>query len=128
MTLNLEAEVTTISDLSPIVSNFILQNIQSVWQLELLLHIRTLGSDPSQDGLSASSLAQALYMNAEVILGGLLHFEKCGLVKKVAPDIYVYSPTSHELEEAVKQTANTYSSRRVAVVNMIFSQTKNAEV
>lgn len=118
----LESEVATISDLSPIVSNFILKNIRSVWQLELLLHMRTLGNSQTLDGHSAASIAQVLYMNPEVILGGLMHFEQCGLVKAVEPGVYVYAPVTRELEEAVKLTAQTYSSRRVAVVNLIFSQ------
>lgn len=66
-------------------------------------------------------------MNTEVILGGLLHFEKCGLVKAVAPDVYAYSPVNQELEDAVKQTAQTYTSRRVAVVNLIFSKSESAQ-
>lgn len=127
VTRYLESEVTTISDLSPIVSNFIFKNIRSVWQLELLLHIRTLAVSQELDGPSVASLAKALYMNPEVILGGLMHFEQCGLVERLSPDVYVYSPASRELEEAVRLTAQTYSSRRVAVVNLIFSQSAKTQ-
>jgi hypothetical protein len=84
--------------------------------------MRTLGNSQTLDGHSAASIAQVLYMNPEVILGGLMHFEQCGLVKAVEPGVYVYAPVTRELEEAVKLTAQTYSSRRVAVVNLIFSQ------
>jgi len=103
--------------MSSAVANFIQTCIQSVWQLELLLYMKASGKT-----LTPSEVAHTLYMTPEVIASGLEHFEKCGLVKTPSPGSFIYAPSTSELDRVVDETAKSYSSRRVAVVNMIFSQ------
>lgn len=102
------------------VAEFIQNNIQSVWQLELLLHLKACDSPQTP-----AELAHAMYMSPEVIAGGLSHFEKCGLVEECPgqSNSYRYAPANGDLGEAVEQTAKSYAYKRVAIVNMIFSRT-----
>lgn len=108
--------------MSPMVASFIQNNIQSVWQLELLLFMKA-----SSCPFTAAEAAKTLYMTPEVIANGMKHFESCGLLKQGQNGEYFYAPVSRELDETVKRTAETYSSRRVSVVNMIFSQSVPSE-
>jgi len=92
----------------------------SVWQLELLLYLRNCGA-----ALTPTQIADALYMSPEAMAGGLIHFQNRGLVQPSNSLLgaYRYAPVAKELEALVDETAQTYSDKRVAIVNLIFSKT-----
>lgn len=95
-------------------------NIKSVWQLELLLYLRSCG-----EALTPTQIADALYMSPEAMAGGLIHFQNKGLVQPSNSLLgaYRYAPLARELEIVVNETAQTYVDKRVAIVNLIFSKT-----
>lgn len=92
----------------------------SVWQLELLLYLRSCGA-----ALTPTQIADALYMSPEAMAGGLIHFQNRGLVQPSDSLLgaYRYAPAARELEAVVDETAQTYVDKRVAIVNLIFSKT-----
>lgn len=100
------------------VEEFLRTNIRSVWQLELLLLLKS-----SSEPLWATELASALYLTPEAVDGALTEFEKRGLISRsyVEPTAYVFSPITPELRLAVEETSKVYGQRKVAVINSIFS-------
>lgn len=94
-------------------------NIKSVWQLELLLYLRSCG-----EALTPTQIADALYMSPEAMASGLIHFQNKGLVQPSNSLLgaYRYAPVSSELDAVVNETARAYADRRVAMVNLIFSK------
>ena len=109
-----------ISEISTQVAKFLQDNIRSVWQLELLLYLRS-----SNTAMTPTQIADALYMSPEAMATGLIHFEKLGLVQPSGSLLgaYQYAPLDRGQELVIDQTAQTYASKRVAIVNMIFSKT-----
>lgn len=91
----------------------------SVWQLELLLYLRSSGA-----ALTPAQIADALYMSPEAMANGLMHFQNLGLVQSSNSLLgaYRYAPAAKELEKLVDETAETYAFKRVAIVNLIFSK------
>jgi len=106
-----------ITKLPTSVEDFVRKNIKSVWQLELLLHLRASGRS-----LWPREIASALYLTTETVTEALVYFETRGLVEHsfIDPNGYVFAPSSSELREAVDQTARAYNERKVAVINLIF--------
>lgn len=104
--------------LSPVVEKFINENIQSVWQLELLLYIRA-----RSDSLRSYDLASALYTSPDAVEDALHYFEKHGLLKRGQFDTseFIYAPTNAELRDGLDKTAIAYAERKVAIIQYIFS-------
>lgn len=111
-------ETVEMNRISAIVEDFVRKNIRSVWQLEMLLLMKS-----SNKPLNASEIANALYLTDETVWSGINDFEKNGLVgpSYVEPKSYVYAPRTTELRDAVEQTGKAYGERRVAIINLIFS-------
>ncbi|MDZ4836405.1 MAG: hypothetical protein SGJ27_21735 [Candidatus Melainabacteria bacterium] len=104
--------------LSPTVEKFIKDNIESVWQLELLLYARA-----RTDSLGSHELAAALYTSPDAVENALNHFERVGLLKKCPYDQagFIYSPINSSLKDSVDQTATAFAARKVAIIQYIFS-------
>jgi hypothetical protein len=100
------------------VRRFLLQCIDSVEQLEVLLHLyRT----PEQ-AWSCDSIALALYSNPASIARRLAGLYSNGLLTQTSSSAYRYQPKTAELDGIVSQLAETYRQRRVAVITVIASK------
>jgi hypothetical protein len=100
------------------VRRFLLQCIDSVEQLEVLLHLyRT----PEQSW-SSDAIALALYSNPASIARRLAGLYTHDLLALTSSSGYRYQPKTAELEATVSQLAETYRQRRVAVISIIASK------
>jgi hypothetical protein len=100
------------------VRRFLLQCIDSVEQLEVLLHLyRT----PEQTW-SSESIARLLYSNPASIAHRLARLHANGLLAETSGSVYRYQPKTAELDATVSQLAETYRQRRVAVITVIASK------
>jgi hypothetical protein len=100
------------------VRRFLLQCIDSVEQLEVLLHLyRT----PEQSW-SSDAIALALYSNPASIARRLAGLSSHGLLTLTSAAAYRYQPKTAELGATVSQLAETYRQRRVAVISIIASK------
>ena len=100
------------------VRRFLLQCIDSVEQLEVLLHLyRT----PEQ-AWSCDSIALALYSNPASIARRLAGLYSNGLLTLESSSTYRYQPKTAELDVTVSHLAETYRQRRVAVITVIASK------
>jgi hypothetical protein len=100
------------------VRRFLLQCIDSVEQLEVLLHLHRRPEEP----WTAESIAQALYSNPASIADRLAGLYSDGLLTLTSSSAYRYQPKTAELDEIVSQLAETYQQRRVAVITVIASK------
>lgn len=100
------------------VRSFLRENIQSVWQLDLLIVLMNLDMP-----IDATVLARLLYSNPAAIESGLNRFVKIGFVKEIPgrPRTFVYAPPSGDKRRIIEEAAKTYAIRRVDVINLIFS-------
>lgn len=110
------AEITSISTR---VAAFISTYVTSVWQLDLLVHLKL-----CKRFVSAHEIADTLYLPPDVIEEGLKYWHKCGLLQRSegASTTYKFDPIDRDLDGTVEQTAKIYSERRVAIINLIFSR------
>jgi len=100
------------------VRRFLLQCIDSVEQLEVLLHLyRT----PEQSW-SSDAIALALYSNPASIARRLAGLYSHGLLTLTSSSAYRYQPKTAELDATVSQLAESYRQRRVAVISIIASK------
>lgn len=100
------------------VRRFLLQCIDSVEQLEVLLHLHR----TPEESWSSESIAQALYSNPASIAHRLAGLHSNGLLTQTSASTYRYHPKTAELEATVSQLAETYRQRRVAVITIIASK------
>ncbi len=100
------------------VRSFIRENIQSVWQLDLLVALMNI-----KQAIDAQTMARLLYTSPAAIESALQKFVKNGIARDVSgkPGAYVYSPASDDKRRAIEDTAKTYAIRRVDIINLIFS-------
>jgi predicted transcriptional regulator len=100
------------------VERFIAEHVHSVEQLEILLLLhRTRARAWSPD-----EIARELRIDAGSAASRLEDLRARGLVAANGSPTYVYAPTSLEGDSVVTKLATTYSERRVAVINLIFSK------
>ena len=97
---------------------FLLQCIDSVEQLEVLLHLHR----TPQEFWTSESVAQALYSNPASIAQRLAGLHSNGLLIQTSGSAYRYQPKTAELDVTVSQLAETYRQRRVAVITVIASK------
>ena len=100
------------------VRGFLLQCIDSVEQLEVLLHMHR----TPEESWSSESIARALYSNPESIAHRLAGLHSNGLLAQTSASSYRYQPKTAELDGTVSQLAETYRQRRVAVITIIASK------
>jgi hypothetical protein len=98
---------------------FIVENVSSVAQLEVLLLLRA-----HRDTLwTADSVSRALYTTPEMMAAQLAELQTRGLlVAMEAPQRqYRYQPKTNELERMVADLDQVYKERRVSVISQIYA-------
>lgn len=112
------------SDVIPLdVRKFILQNIDSVAQLEGLLLLRV----NAEKSYNTETIAKRLYINereAEELLHQLMERGFLSADGK-NPTLYQYAPRNSELEPMVKQVVELYARYLVPVTHLIHSKPKS---
>lgn len=105
-------------DISFEVRSFLRDNIQSVWQLDLLIALMNI-----KHPVDANMLARLLYSSPASIESALQKFVRGGIAKEFPGKTctYTYAPASEEKRRTIEDTAKTYAIRRVDVINLIFS-------
>lgn len=107
------------AELTPAAQKFLRDHINSVWQLELILFMKEANSP-----LSIGEIARHLYANTGMIEAALASFAKDGILKENGsqPPAYAYAPSTREMTDAIEQARSAYSSKRLSVINFIFSK------
>jgi hypothetical protein len=100
------------------VKRFIIDHINSVEQLEVLLFLRS-NEDKEWDAGGVSRELRIDPVSAATRLDDLC---RQGLLAVRTSTLYRYSPKTRELEQAVRELAETYENHRFSVINMIFSK------
>jgi hypothetical protein len=105
--------------ISPELKRFIRQYIQSVEQLEILLLLRSQSSRP----WTAKKVFDVIRSSERSAAMRLADFARDGflLADPEDPDAYRYQPKTVELDRLVEATAAVYQSRRVLVIETIFT-------
>ncbi|MBI3467767.1 MAG: hypothetical protein HY000_32565 [Planctomycetes bacterium] len=106
-------------DLPDDVKRFIVENVRSVAQLEMLLLLRA-----NRNTLwTAESVSRALYTTPEMMAAQLAELQARGLlVSNEASDRqYRYEPKTAELDRTVGELEQIYKERRVSVISQIYS-------
>jgi len=100
------------------VRTFLKDQIQSAWQLDLLVALINLNRP-----VDANTLSKMLYSSQPAVESALQKFQLAGIVREIVgkPSTFVFSPRSEEKENVIKAAVKAYSIRRVDVINMIFS-------
>lgn len=106
-----------ISDITPRLKSFIRRHIQSVWQLELLLLLRSRAGP-----LTAAEASRFLYLGKDVLEPALKQFAAAGMAAKADTELgaFVYAPKTEQIRDSVDSLAQAYAERRVAIINAIF--------
>lgn len=106
------------SEIPAQVLQFIRKYIRSVWQLELILLIRA-----SKEPINSRDISRSLYISSDLIDRALNAYAKQGLIKMIENEAttYKFEPADSQLSTAVELTAKAYAERRVAIINIIFS-------
>jgi hypothetical protein len=105
------------------VQQFVLQNIDSIAQLEGLLLLR---SDPAK-AWSAADLAQRLYIGepeTAQLLAQLLARELLAVTGST-PLVYSYRPKTADLEQMVDRLAKVYAKYLVPVTHLVHSKPRS---
>jgi len=104
------------------VAQFIIENVESVAQLEALLLLR---NNP-ETGWSVRGLAARLYISDEQTAELLLVLCAQGFATTDAkePPLYRYRPRSMELKTMLDRLAEMYAKHLVPVTNLIHSKPK----
>lgn len=100
------------------VRTFLRDNIQSVWQLDLLIALMNI-----KEPVDAVTLSRLLYSSAGAMESCLNKFVKAGFLKEFhgKPSLFQFAPASEEISRIILDAAKTYAVRRVDVINLIFS-------
>jgi hypothetical protein len=108
------------------VRHFILANITSVDQLEVLLLLR---SSPDKEW-TAAEVSRQLYTEPESAAARLADLAALGLlaVQEGGERLYRYRPRAGEQDRVVGRLADVYKQRRVATIALIYSERPNSPV
>jgi hypothetical protein len=104
----------------PAVVRFLTDHIASVAQLEILI----LMHGRADEDQTPESVARELRVDAAWAATELEHLVTSGVLAVRAGPVpaYRFAPRTPELAHAVKETIDTYTKRRVSVVNFIFGK------
>lgn len=102
------------------VSQFILQHIDSIAQIEGLL---LFCADPGR-GWDAETIAPALFISESQAASILTQLTEQGFIIR-AGDSYCYQPKTSELKAMVERTAALYRQYLIPVTNLIHSKSKS---
>jgi hypothetical protein len=110
----------TAQELPAEVVQFILSDINSVDQLEVLLLLR---EQPNKDW-SPAEVSRALYTQPESAASRLADLRARGLVARTEgrEPLYRYQPVNARLRSLVDRLAQAYRQRRVSVISLIYSK------
>lgn len=113
-------ERMTSSGIPADVEQFIVSSIDSVEQLEVLLHLE---KNKLRD-FTAPAIAASLYSNPHSIMMRLRRLASEGLVEVIEEEepLYHYRPDSPAKEAMVSRLAAVYQERRVAVITAILAR------
>lgn len=100
------------------VHRFLVRHIDSVEELEVLLHAR---QSPGRSW-SAADMARELYSHPSSIEQRFQRLLGAGLLRESGAGHFQYAPRSAELDQVVARLADSYRERRVAVVSLIASK------
>ena len=104
------------------IKHFIVNNIDSVGQLEALLLLR---GNPDQEW-SAEAVARRLYISEQMVVPMLLALGKNGLIDaNGTPLSYRYQPKSDELGQMIDRLVEIYGKHLVPVTNLIHTKPRN---
>lgn len=100
--------------------HLVLAKIASVWHLEILLHL--FAARPQFVDLS--NLAHALRIDQEPLLAELRELQGRALAvpSPSGEAAFAYFSASLEQDQAVAELAETYRSRPVSIINLIYSR------
>lgn len=105
-------------DVSPELRNFIAEQIGSIAQLELLL---LLAADPGKTW-NADEAAAALYVTPDAAYGFLEGMRVRGLLEAVPQSQnFRFAPQKSEWISLVAELAQLYKTRRLTVIDLIYS-------
>lgn len=104
--------------LADAVHRFLYHNIDSVEQLEVLLHLRR----SPERGWTADEVARELYSHPSSVQHRMSSLAGRGLLRELEPACFQYAPRSRELHDTVSAVAEAYRERRVAVITLIASK------
>lgn len=97
------------------VEDFVAQHIRAVWQLELLLLVKS-----NQRPTSSAELSRKLYIEARVLEPAIESFASAGILKRDQQTSRIsYLPESEGLASDIEETAKAYRERRTALINFI---------
>ncbi|MCC6977787.1 MAG: hypothetical protein IT343_05665 [Candidatus Melainabacteria bacterium] len=119
----MKKEAALISEISYEVRTFIKDHVFSVWQLELIMHMRD-----RNHALTCDEIAKLLYSTPSAIESTLRRFTELGVLRLSieSADSFIYAPSTTELSQVIDLTAQAYSARRIDVINLIFSTPQKA--
>ena len=102
------------------VNDFLVDNIDTVLELELLLLLR---AEPARQW-TADDLAKELKIDATFAAEQMAKFHQRGLLARTdAPAAaYRYAPQSPQLDATVAAVATAYATHRVTIIGLIFSK------
>lgn len=103
------------TDISIASKEFLTQHINSVWQLELLLLLRS-----CKASVSLGEASQLMHMEHPAIDVSLQAFATSGILSVDDDKRYRYSP-NFALSNSIDETARMFSERRIAVINFIYA-------
>jgi hypothetical protein len=105
------------------VKQFIVQNVESVAQLEALVLLRQ-DRERLWDG---TGIAKSLYIPAQMGVGLLAELQRRGFVRVSTQDSakYSYYVADDPLDRLVGEVIAAYRDRRVAVTSLIYSKPLN---
>ena len=109
------------AELSEDVLGFLEQHIDSVYQLELLLYLRT---EPTRDW-TAQAVAERLHLLPESVRATLGTLCSSGLLEQGPNSTYRFSTQNEELFGLMDRVARAYSSYRVRIINVIHSSERS---
>ncbi len=102
------------------IKKFVVENIDSVAQLEALLLLR---NNPDEQW-SIQTIAKRLYISEQETIPLLARLGAAGLILSTydKPPIYIYRPGSLDQIRLVDRLAETYSRHLVPITNLIHSK------
>lgn len=102
------------------VRKLILENIPSVLQLEILLHLYA----ERPRFLSISEMTRPLAIEAVPLMNQLVNLERRGLVSTcpTSADSFAYVSAQKDQDEAMRELVEAYRTHRVSVISLIYTR------
>jgi hypothetical protein len=102
---------------------FLEEHIDSVYQLEVLLFLRTM---PDRDW-TVQAVAEQLHLGSESVHAALDRLCRSGLLERGENSRFCFSVQKEELFRVVDRLARAYSDYRVRIINFIHSSERDRD-